>query len=362
MSIINPFPSAKPPPPVEFTAFLATNMDALLLHILPTGFFRSLTDDAIVVDFGGGAASRLIGEFDYSSPIDLPIGGDLTRLQEMAGGAVKFEAKYLDMPIVDMLASAGHDTAVVLEQLFSGDDKFTGSNFNDLLRAFDGDDRMQGRGGNDTLYGGGGSDTVDGGDGYDILFGGEGDDTVDGGDGGGYLRGEGGDDVVVGGNAFDDLHGNAGSDTLYGGGGDDWVVGGQGDDRLLGEGGNDLMLGNLGWDSMSGGAGADTIRGGQENDVLEGGDGDDWLSGDRGFDVLYGGRGADTFHFFPGAEVDRIHDFNAGEGDRVHLQLGTLYTVEQFGADVLIRSGQFDQMVLVGVQLSSLPQGWLFEA
>ena len=340
MSIINPFPSEKPPPPVEFTAFLATNMDDLLLHILPTGFTRVLTDDVILVDFGGGDVSRLIGDFNYSSPIDLPIGGELTRLQEMEGGAVKFEAKYLDMPIVDVLADSADQ---VLAQLFSGDDKFTGSNFDDLLRAFDGNDRMQGRGG------------------YDRLYGGEGDDTIDGGDGGGYLRGEAGDDVVVGGAGFDDMHGNEGSDTLYGGEGADWVVGGKGDDRLLGEGSNDLILGNLGWDSLSGGAGADTMRGGQDNDLLEGGDGDDWLSGDRGFDVLYGGRGADTFNFFPGADVDRIHDFNAAEGDRVHLQLGTLYTVEQVGPDVLIRSGQFDQMVLVGVQLSSLPQGWLFE-
>jgi serralysin len=70
---------------------------------------------------------------------------------------------------------------------------------------------------------------------------------------------------------------------------------------------------------------------------------------------------ADTFHFFPGAGLDRVHDFNAAEGDRVNLQLGTLYTVEQFGADVLIRSGEVDQMVLVNVQLSSLPAGWLTE-
>ena len=102
------------------------------------------------------------------------------------------------------------------------------------------------------------------------------------------------------------------------------------------------------------------MRGGQGDDVIEGGDGDDWISGDKGFDVLYGGRGADTFHFFTGAGLDRVHDFSATEGDRVQLQLGTLYTVEQFGADVLVRVGSVDQLVLVNVQLSSLPSGWIF--
>jgi Ca2+-binding RTX toxin-like protein len=342
MSIINPFDQPKPPPPVEFTAFLATSMDDLLLHILPQGFISRLSGDTIVVDFGGGDSARLLGDFDYSSPTDLPIGGGLERLQELSGGVVQFEVKNLNVPIVDVLGLAGDDTDLLLAALFEGNDKFTGSNFNDLLRAYDGDDRLLGRGGNDSLFGGSGNDTIEGGDGTS------------------YLRGEDGDDSIVGGADFDDLHGNAGDDTVLGGGGADWVVGGQGNDRLLGEAGTDIVLGNLGSDSLVGGAGADTLRGGQGDDVIEGGDGDDWLAGDRGFDVLYGGRGADTFHFFPGAGLDRVHDFNAAEGDRVNLQLGTLHTVEQFGADVLIRSGAVDQMVLVNVQLSSLPAGWLF--
>jgi len=344
VSIINPFDQPKPPPPVEFTAFLATNMDDLLLHILPQGFISRLSSDSIVVDFGGGDGVRLFGDFDYSSPIDLPVGGDLHRLQELSGGVVQFEAKNLNVPIVDVLGLAGEDPVDEPQKgLFSGNDKFTGSNFDDLLRAYDGDDRMLGRGGNDS------------------LFGGQGNDTIEGADGTSYLRGEDGEDSIVGGADFDDLHGNAGDDTVLGGGGVDWVVGGQGHDRLLGEAGNDIVLGNLGSDSLAGGAGNDTMRGGQGDDVIEGGDGDDWLAGDRGFDVLYGGRGADTFHFFPGAGLDRVHDFNALEGDRVHLELGTLHTVQQVGADVLIRSGAVDQMVLVNVQLSTLPAGWLFE-
>jgi Ca2+-binding RTX toxin-like protein len=339
-----PLPSQGPPPPVEFTAYLSTNMDVLLLHNLAAGFMNVLKDDTIVVDFGAGNAIRLFGDFVYSSPIDLPTGGELNRYQETYGGQVAFDAKYLDVPILDVLSPTGKTTDAVLSEMFAGDDGFSGSNFDDLLRGFGGNDEIRGLGG------------------YDALFGGAGDDTINGGEGQSYLRGDEGNDLLIGGAGFDDMNGNMGSDTLYGGEGTDWVVGGKDGDRLYGEGGDDLILGNLGWDSLSGGTGNDTVRGGQDNDVLEGGDGNDWLSGDRGLDVIYGGRGADTFHFFPGADVDRIMDFNAGEGDHVQLQLGTVYTVEQVGPDVLLRTGQFDQLVLVNVQLSSLRAGWLIEA
>jgi hypothetical protein len=327
VSIINPsFGQPKPPAPVSFTAYLATDMDNLLLHRLPEGFISRLTDDTILIDFKDGNVARLFGEFDYSKPIDLPVGGAHERYQETVGGAVQFEIKDLKLTIVDTLSLAGAGTdSALLPLMFEGDDVFTGSNFDDLLRGFDGADTMDGAGGND------------------------------------YLRGGVGNDVIQGGAGFDDVNGNEGNDTAHGGDGDDWVCGGKDNDRLLGDAGNDLVLGNMGSDSLEGGAGNDTLRGGQGDDVLQGGDGNDWLSGDKGFDVLYGGRGADTFYFFPGAGLDRIHDFSAAEGDRVQLQVGTLYTVEQVGADVLVRSGAEDQLVLVNVQLSSLPAGWIFE-
>jgi Ca2+-binding RTX toxin-like protein len=320
-----PLPSQGPPPPVEFTAYQSTNMYSLLLHNLAGGFMNVLKDDTIVVDFGGGNAIRFFGDFVYSSPIDLPMGGELNRYQETYGGQVAFDAKYLSVPILDVVSPTGKTPDDILAEMFAGDDRFMGSPFNDLLRGFAGND------------------------------------TINGGEGQSYLRGDEGNDLLIGGAGFDDMNGNMGNDTLHGGDGTDWVVGGKDGDLLYGEGGDDLILGNLGWDTLSGGVGNDTMRGGQDNDVLEGGDGNDWLSGDRGLDVLYGGRGADTFHFFPGADVDRIMDFNAGEGDHVLLQLGTIYSVEQVGPDVLLRTGQFDQLVLVNVQLSSLPSGWLIE-
>jgi parallel beta-helix repeat protein len=195
-----------------------------------------------------------------------------------------------------------------------------------------------------------------------ILTGGSGNDSILGGDGVNYLRGGQGDDHMTGGANFDDMNGNEGNDTLSGGLGSDWVVGGKDNDNLSGDDGDDIVYGNLGGDTCDGGAGADIVRGGQGDDVITGGVGNDWLSGDRGSDTLTGGAGADTFHSFSGAGVDLVTDFHAVEGDRVQLDPGTHFTLSQVGADTHIDMGNGDEVILQGVQLSTLPDGWLFAA
>jgi Ca2+-binding RTX toxin-like protein len=192
------------------------------------------------------------------------------------------------------------------------------------------------------------------------AYGGLGNDSIVGFNTSTYLRGDEGDDVISGGSAFDDINGNMGDDTAHGNLGDDWVVGGKDQDALYGDAGDDIVYGNLGNDTCDGGAGADLIRGGQGDDSLTGGDGNDWISGDRGNDTMTGGLGADTFHTFSGAGVDRVLDFHASEGDKVQVDVGTTYAVKQVGADTVIDMGNGDQMVLVGVQMSTLPTGWIF--
>jgi Ca2+-binding RTX toxin-like protein len=212
------------------------------------------------------------------------------------------------------------------------------------------------------IHGSAGADSITGHTGADLIDGGAGDDVIAGGVGLNYLRGGDGADQVTGGASFDDINGNQGNDTASGGAGDDGVVGGKDDDRLSGDAGSDIVYGNLGSDTCDGGDGSDLIRGGQGNDVLTGGAGNDWLSGDKGDDTLTGGAGADVFHSFGEAGLDRVTDFNAAEGDRVMLDPGTTYTVSQVGADTVIAMAGGGQMVLVGVQLSGLPTGWLFGA
>jgi serralysin len=189
--------------------------------------------------------------------------------------------------------------------------------------------------------------------------GGEGDDTLQGSDANDHLRGGGGNDLILGAGGFDDINGNMGEDPVRGGAGDDWVLGGKDNDQLSGEEGSDIVNGNLGNDICDGGTGADVIRGGQGDDLVLGGDGDDWLSGDRGSDTLTGGAGADVFHSSGDAGLDRILDFNRGEGDRMLLDRGATYTLVQSGADTVVSLAGGAQVVLVGVQLSALAGDWI---
>lgn len=193
---------------------------------------------------------------------------------------------------------------------------------------------------------------------------GSGDDTYSGALGTvtGMVSGGDGKDQLVGGPGFDNFQGNAGNDTASGGLGDDWVVGGKDNDSLAGDAGGDLVYGNIGADTCEGGDGNDIVRGGQDNDAISGGAGADYVSGDKGSDTVTGGAGADIFHTFGDAGVDRVTDFTLAEGDRVQLDPGTQYTVSQVGADTVISMTGGGQMILVGVQMSSLTAGWIFGA
>jgi Ca2+-binding RTX toxin-like protein len=257
------------------------------------------------------------------------------------------------LPVPDFYTWITDDATVdMFTALLAGDDTIGGSSGNDVIRTFAGNDELYGAGGNDGLFGGTGNDTISAG-----FIGGGGPISVTGST---YLRGEDGDDSIQGGNGFDDINGNQGNDTAHGGNGDDWVVGGKDNDLLFGDDGDDIVWGNLGNDTLDGGNGNDQVRGGQGDDSIAGGAGNDYVSGDRGNDTETGGPGADIFHSFSGAGIDRVLDFNAAEGDRVMLDPGTSYTVSQVGGDVVVDMGNGDQLILQGVQLSSLPANWIF--
>jgi Ca2+-binding RTX toxin-like protein len=219
---------------------------------------------------------------------------------------------------------------------------------------------VTGGGNADLLYGAAGPDTLSGAAGDDTLYGGAGNDSLDGGDGASLMWGEEGDDQISGGSGFDNINGNMGNDTAHGNAGDDWVVGGKDNDQVYGDAGNDIVYGNLGNDTVSGGDGNDWVRGGQGDDSVSGGAGNDVVWGDRGDDTVSGGAGADTFRFFSGGGVDRVTDFSYAEGDRVLIEGGATWTLAQSGSDTVVTlAGGADTLVLVGVNLSSLPAGWI---
>jgi len=252
-------------------------------------------------------------------------------------------------------------------------DTIYGNSIDNQLIGHEGNDALYGSSGSDSIVGGQGSDYVEGGDGNDFItyyvgelrggndtyWGGLGDDTVLAEAGSNYLRGSEGNDVVSGGSGFDDMHGNQGNDTLYGNDGEDWVVGGKDNDLLFGDAAWDIVYGNMGNDTIEGGAGNDWVRGGQGDDTVMGGAGDDWIWGDKGNDTISGGAGADIFYSLAGAAIDRITDFSYAAGDRLKLEGSPSRTITQVGFDVLVDMGNGDQVILVGVSLSSLGAGWI---
>jgi Ca2+-binding RTX toxin-like protein len=265
------------------------------------------------------------GQFTYAN--DEIDGGTLTGWKQSFSGQTIFEVTGFSVPVTNFVTWATTDNNEAAKSAILGAaDNIIGSAATD---------RMRGYAGNDTLSGATGDD---------------------------YLRGDEGDDSTTGGAGFDDINGNMGNDTAAGGIGDDWVVGGKDNDLLLGETGGDIVWGNLGNDTCEGGDGVDQVRGGQGDDTISGGAGNDFVSGDRGSDTISGGAGADIFHGSQDAGIDRVVDFSLAEGDRVMLDPGTTYTLSQVGADAVLDMGGGHQMILVGVQASTLPAGTIFLA
>ena len=254
--------------------------------------------------------------------------------------------------LVNLIATG--NTQGVLDAVMGGADSIQGSLGGDLIRGGDGNDTIFGDFGADSLYGGNGDDVIYG---RSPISGDANADAVA--DSSNYIRGEDGNDSIIGGSGFDDINGNKGNDTAHGGLGNDWVVGGQDNDLLYGDNGNDIVYGNLGNDTLNGGDGDDWVRGGQGDDVIFGGAGNDLIWGDRGNDTITGGAGADIFHSFIGAGVDRITDFNYAEGDRLVIDGPAGFTLAQAGADGVVTLAGGDTVVLVGVNLDSLPSGWI---
>jgi Ca2+-binding RTX toxin-like protein len=93
-------------------------------------------------------------------------------------------------------------------------------------------------------------------------------------------------DTLDGGAGHDQLFGGAGADHLIGGAGTDWLMGGDGNDEISGGAGTDGLRGDAGDDFLDGGAGSDDARGGAGDDVLNGGAGRDVLAGGTGRDAF----------------------------------------------------------------------------
>lgn len=76
--------------------------------------------------------------------------------------------------------------------------------------------------------------------------------------------------------------------------------------------------------------------------------------------VLHGSADADTFHAFDHG-TDLVLDFDRAHGDRVVVNEGATWTASQQGGDVVVDLTGGGKVILVGVQMSSLTDGWITE-
>ena len=147
------------------------------------------------------------------------------------------------------------------------------------------------------------------------------------------IKGNNNPNTLTGTKNNDEMYGYGGDDQISGLGGNDYIDGGDGNDWLSGGIGSDTLRGGLGNDQLDGGDGNDNLHGdmGVANefaggsDELRGGAGNDVLVGQYGADFLWGGIGADQFGYNQATDsradtgIDRIYDFNPGEGDTIYL-------------------------------------------
>ena len=317
---------------------------------------ETLSSSTEVLTFPSGTRMTITGA-NLTYALDAaPASGTVTGIDLASGDPhMVIDGSSVDASAVGLAFHQG-DINQVLPSLLAGDDVITVRGT--AAPAVDTFFTAQGFGGNDLMVGAGAGSRIN-------FDGGTGDDTLQAGlSGDSYLRGGDGDDSIVGGVEFDDINGNKGNDTIDAGAGpgNDWLVGGQSNDLITAHHGQNLLYGNLGNDTLHGGDGGDVLRGGQGDDVIVGGSGADFVSGDRGNDTETGGAGADIFHTFGDAGIDRVLDFHTAEGDRVQLDPGTTFHVTQVGADTVIDLGNGNEMVLVGVQMSTLTGNWIFGA
>jgi serralysin len=180
-----------------------------------------------------------------------------------------------------------------IEQVFGtmNDDKIVGNNKGNYFQGFDGVDEFDGKGGFDAVafwentFVGGAGIRVDLADLTDLGF------------------------LADGFEVEDDGFGNLEQLTSI--------------ERIDGSHDNDVILGDANDNELNGDKGDDTLWGRGGDDGLNGDDGEDELDGGAGNDFMRGGADADTFIFSVAASAansDNVDDFNAGDGDVIHVE------------------------------------------
>jgi hypothetical protein len=84
------------------------------------------------------------------------------------------------------------------------------------------------------------------------------------------------------------------------------------------------------------------------------------LSGDLGNDTETGGGGGEIFHGSQSVGADQIMDLSYAQGRPGGAGPGATFMTAQIGANTVVEFGDGGEMVLMGVQLSTLPSHRIF--
>jgi Ca2+-binding RTX toxin-like protein len=123
-----------------------------------------------------------------------PVSGTVDSIAVEVSGHDRYEVSGLDIKLRKMEDTFSGNFE---PELFSGDDRFTGSGSADNLSGFAGSDRIGGGGGDDVIRGGDQADRLNGEDGNDTVIGGRGNDALSGGNGKDALTGGAGRDSFL---------------------------------------------------------------------------------------------------------------------------------------------------------------------
>ncbi|MCB1447569.1 MAG: hypothetical protein KDJ87_17730 [Rhizobiaceae bacterium] len=157
-----------------FTNF-TFDMESLDFSFLPNASFHTQTDTVFE-----GIIHRFTGTgLEYDSE-EVPDAGTFTGYAMWHFGNKEWSMTGISIDAAQLVAAARtedlSDDRALLELAFSGNDKISGANMNDILFGYDGKDKISGGLGRDTIDGGAGNDTLFGGEGADELHGGDGAD------------------------------------------------------------------------------------------------------------------------------------------------------------------------------------------
>jgi Ca2+-binding RTX toxin-like protein len=203
-------------------------------------------------------------------------------------------------------------------------------------------DTLNGTSGADVIYGLAGNDVIDGKKGGDTMIGGTGNDS--------YFVDNSKDKVVEEVNeGIDEVHAFI-----------SWTLAANVENMFLRSAAVINGTGNELDNAITGNSAANVLTGGAGADRLDGRGGNDRIIGGTGADFLLGGDGNDTFVFRTGDGRDTIADFNQAGDDRIEVQGYTAYTLQQVGADTLVVFSATDDILLKGVQSSSLTDADFF--